>query len=246
MLPKLFFRFPASPGWVIAFAGFLLLAIGFALAARRGEAGATLTAYSPDAGRLIALVALSCIIIFSFSAAGSIRGWTVRYIAPLWTVMPIFCGIGALGLWRRNAAVASVAVAMFLLPNLLAYGLPGSALRSELAVQLRDDAALRSTLARDGVGLVYGDYLWVYHINFDSQESIAGVPSDIAYDYYHYGEHLRTRSVRWALIGSLGQISDWRRATRSGGTLLRSGDLWVFIAAAPASAADLLLSLRKS
>lgn len=246
LLPKLLFRYPASPDWLVLLAAFALVAIGFAIALKGGIPELIRSDRLNEVGQLLAFVLLASVLIFSFSAAGLIRGWTVRYITPLYVVVPVFYSIGAAGLWRWNRTLATFTVAALLIPNLVSYGLPGSTLRNELTTQLRDDRSLRERLARQHIHVVYGDYLWVYHLNFDSHEQIAGVPFQEAYDYYHYGDRLGTSRVRWALLGDLDQILAWSRAVGARGSLSRSGDLWVFIAKLPAAnSAHLFVALRR-
>lgn len=252
LIPKLLFRFPVWPDWPILLCAFAVVAAGFVLALTRGAAASE----SPDvlvssdalrgAAQLLALVLLACVLIFSFSAAGTIRGWTVRYIAPLYVVVPAFYGIGIAGLWRWSKTLAALTIAALLIPNLLSYGLPGSKLRAELTTQLDDNRKLRKVLAQHQVRAVYGDYVWVYHLNFDSREQIAGVSSEQPYDYYRYGERLDSSPVRWALLGGFDEVSAWRRVVGAQGSLMKSGDLWLFVANRPApSAAALFAALRK-
>lgn len=252
LIPKLLFRFPISPDWPILLGAFAVVAAGFVMALNRDaltSAGSDISEsldQLDSTAQLLALVFLACVVIFSFSAAGTIRGWTVRYVAPLYVVVPAFYGIGVVGLWRWSKALAALTIAALLIPNLLSYGLPGSKLRADLTTQLADDRKLREVFAQRHVRAVYGRYLWVYHLNFDSREQIAGVSSEEAYDYYRYGERLGSSPVRWALLGGFDEVSTWRRAAGAKGTLIKSGDLWLFVANRPArSAAALFAALRK-
>jgi hypothetical protein len=247
-LPKLFFR---SSGWwsetTLLIAAYAVVAIGFGVGLRRNAKAADCQ-YSPrDIGMLLLLVFIACVSIFSLSEAGSDRGWTVRYIAPLYQVAPLFCAIGIEALWRWSKVLSIAAVAALLVPNLLLYGLPGSSLRAGLTAELSDDARVREVLVRDHVQMVYGDYFSVYHLNFDSHERIAGVPSVAAVDYYRYGERLGASPVRWALLGGRDEVRRLAREVHAGGSLSRDGDLWLFVADRPAQdAAKLLAALRSS
>jgi hypothetical protein len=244
--PKLLFRFPAWPDWLILLVAFAFVVLGLSVALRRGIPDLISENQLKDAIQLVTITVISCVLIFSFSEAGTIRGWTVRYIAPLYVIAPIWYGLGIAGLWRRSRALTVLTVAALLIPNLLAYGLPGSALRSQLTNELADDLRLRDLLSADHVRMVYGDYLWVYHLNFDSQERIAGVPYQEAYDYYRYGDRLGTSSVKWALLGGLDEVLAWSRKVKARGTLSKSGDLWVFISNVPSpNAAALISALRR-
>jgi hypothetical protein len=140
-------------------------------------------------------------------------------------------------------AIASVAA--LLVVNLLWYPLPGSSLRRELTAELDNDVRLRALLTENRVRMVYGNYLWVYGLNFDTREQIAGVPFYAPYDYYNYGARLATASVRWAMLGGLDEVSGWVHEIGARGTLTSVGDLWLFIPDRPApNAARLLAALR--
>ena len=95
--------------------------------------------------------------------------------------------------------------------------------------------------------MVYGDYFWVYALNFDSGERVAGVPSAPVVDYFGYGPKLMTAPVRWALLGGKDEVE--RLASRVGarGKLLPDGQLWLFVSNRPApNAQQLLTELRQN
>lgn len=237
LIPKLLFR---SSGWwsetTLFIVAFLLAAIGFAFAGRRWR----------DVNQLLILVAISCVLIFTLSNAGTIRGWTVRYIAPLYLIVPVFCAIGTQSIWHRARWLAVTVATALITPNLFLYGLPGSSLRTELTAELRDDARLREILAAHHVRMLYGNYVWVYHLNFDSHESIAGVPFAVAVDYLDYGDQLGASAVRWAALGNPDEIAGWMKRTGAYGTIAPYEDLQLFIADRPApNAANLLAELRR-
>ncbi len=238
LLPKLFIRgyagFWSLPA-LLALA-YIVVLVGFVIAWRRKNV---------EVRQLALLVLAAVVLIFSFSHAGTIRGWTVRYIAPLYVVAPVACAIGIAAIWRRSKWLAVAVVAALVVPNLLLYGLPGSAQRADLATQLRNDERLRALLNRRGIRMVYGNYVWVYHLNFDSGERIAGVPFYAPFDYYAYGGALGTAPVRWAVEGGKDEALEWVRATGARGTTTTNGDLFVFIPDRPApNAAKLLMTLR--
>jgi hypothetical protein len=239
-MPKLLFHEPSGfwslPTLIVA--GYIMAAFGFIFAMRYGKQYASVSL-------LLALVIASCALIYVTSEAGSQRGWTVRYIAPLYLVVPIFCAIGVAGLWRRSHWIAVLAALLITLPNLPLYSLPGTGLRRELTADLASDAAFRELLTRDRVSMVYGDYFWVYHINFDSRERIAGIPTYAPYDYFDYAGSLKNQRVRWAVLGGLDEVRAWAHSMGARGTLVRDGDLWSFIAADPMRADALIASLRR-
>jgi len=239
MLPKLLFR---SSGWwsetTLLIAAYAVAAGGFALALRRN---------ARDVAPLLLLVAIACISFFSLSYAGSNRGWTVRYIAPLYVVVPLFLGLGIAALWSVSKVLSTATVAALLIPNLLLYGLPGSALRADLTRQLSNETQLLRVLAADRIEMVYGDYFWVYDLNFDSGERVAGVPSAPVVDYFSYGPKLGRSPVRWALLGGKDEVQRLARQVGVRGRITPDGQLSLFVSESAAPNAERLLSeLRKN
>jgi hypothetical protein len=238
LIPKLLVRLGGSwPETLLFTAADVAIAIGFAFAWRR----------RPEIAQLLALVIAACILIFSLSNAGSIRGWTVRYIAPLYLIVPVFAATGIQYIWRRSQVLAGAVVVALVLPNLFLYGLPGSSLRAELTQQFRDDQRLRQRLEQHNVRMLYGNYVWVYHLNFDCLERIAGVSFDVPFDYYNYGGRLGTAPIRWAALGNSDEVAGWIKRSGAHGTITPYEDLQLFIADTPApNAAKLLAALRRT
>jgi hypothetical protein len=197
--------------------------------------------------QLLALTFAATVLIFSLANAGSVRGWTDRYVAPFYLVVPLFLGIGVTTLWARSRIIAVLCAAALLVPNLLLYGLPGTPLRHALTTELRDDERLRALLAQRDVRLVYGNYVWVYHLNFDTHLRVAAVSRFQGDDYLNYGPALGTAPVRWAGIGNQEEIRAWAHTAHAQGSVAMDGPLYVFIADRPAvNAARLLSDLRNA
>lgn len=244
-IPNLLFR---SSGWwsetTLLMAAYAIVAIGFAITVRRNSGDRSSPNGVRELAMLVALVFGATVLIFSSAQAGSVRGWTDRYVAPLYDVVPLFLAIGVVTLWRWSRALATVCVAALLVPNLLLYGLPGTPLRTELTTQLRNDERLRALLAQHAVRMVYGNYVWVYHLNFDTQTRIAAIPFD-GPDYMSYGVGLGMAPVRWAAMGNLDEVHNWARVAHARGSITMDGPLYVFIADGPApNAARLLAQLH--
>jgi hypothetical protein len=243
-IPKLLVRVPAwwsVSTWLIV--GYIVVAVGFVVATRDDKAQPRARG---DTVTLLGLVFVSVILFYVFSNAGSMRGWTVRYVAPLYLMVPIVCAIGLAAVWRWSRWLVVVTIAMLIVPNLLLYSLPGTTTRTELTTGLADDARLRALLASRKVQMIYGDYFWVYHINFDSREQIAGIPSYAAGDYFHYDRRLGTAPVRWAMLGGREEVERWAKVLGAQGSEVADGDLTAFIVDRPApNASALVLSLRR-
>jgi hypothetical protein len=247
-LPNLLFR---SSGWwsetTLLIAAYVVAGIGFAIAVSRNRGDRSSANGTREVAQLLALVFAATVLIFSLANAGSVRGWTDRYVAPFYVVVPLFLGIGVAALWAWSRIIAVVCAAALLIPNLLLYGLPGTALRSQLTTELRDDERLRVLLAQRDVRLVYGNYVWAYHLNFDTHTRIAAVSRFTGDDYLNYGVALGTAPVRWAGIGNLDEVHTWERVAHAHGSITMDGPLYVFIADHPTpNAARLLTQLRSA
>jgi hypothetical protein len=248
MLPKLLFR---SSGWwsetTVLIVAYAIAAIGFAVMLRRNAPESTRPYSARELGLLLLFVFIASVALFSISQAGTFRGWTVRYIAPLYAVVPIFLGLGVEGLWSVSRAASVLTVAALLIPNLLCYGLPGSSLRAQLTTELSDYTRLERALVEHRIGMVYGDYTWVYDLNFDTHEQVAAVPKVPVVDYFDYGGELGTAPVRWAAIGAPDELRQEAASARAHGMLEKYGQLWLFVADRPApDAARLLAALRSN
>jgi hypothetical protein len=245
-LPQLFTYGGGPSTWLPLTAG-ILLALGALVASLRDDAATSDGALRPrELAWLCAGVALATFLLDVFSTAGSVRGWTVRYLTPLYVIAPIAFALGIDWLWRsRLRALALAALALLILPNVALYDLPGTPGRAVLGAQLDADREMRAFLASHRIGLVYGDYFDVYHINFDARGT-AAVPSIPALDYLGYGATLGRSPVAWAVVlppgagvpAALAGLGAGGRVEGFGGTRLfvashRSGD-----------AAELLAALR--
>ncbi len=248
LVPHLLFR---GSGWwpetLFLIAAYALAAIGFAAAIRRNSGGPARPFSPRDAGLLVLFVCIASAGIFSASGAGQLRGWTVRYIAPLYVIVPIFLGLGVEWVWSASRALSICIVAALLIPNLLLYGLPGSSLRAQLTAELSDYMRLEHALVRHRIQMVFGDYTWVYDLNFDSHEHIAAVPKSPWVDYFDYGSALGNSPVRWAAVGAPGEVEREAASAHVHGPVERYGQLWLLVADQPApNAAELLATLRSA
>jgi len=245
LIPHLLFR---TSGWwsetPVLVAAYTLAAIGFAMATHSATDCARPFTVR-ELGLLLLFVLIASVGIFSASGAGLSRGWNVRYIAPVYVVVPIFLGVGVERLWSSARALSAITVAALLIPNLLLYGLPGSSLRAQLTAELSDYMRLERTLVERHVTMVYGDYAWVYDLNFDSHETIAAIPKSPWVDYLDYGGKLGNAPVRWAVIGAPDEVRNEAAHAHGRGVPEKYGQLWVLIADRPApDAAKLLATLR--
>jgi hypothetical protein len=170
------------------------------------------------------------------STPGSIRGWTVRYVLPFYLVVPPLMGIGLAKLWQIRSWLAAGPIIAILGLNLMLYSLPGTAARGALTAELDEHQRLQTVLAEANVQALLGDYWLVYHLNFDSQRRILGIPLQTDVDYYNYARLLPERGLRWALVGRDASELE-RRTSKVGahGKIVAVDSLQVFL---PDSASD--------
>ncbi len=248
-LPQLLFYGSWPPGWfsIAIVTGYVLLGIGF-VAALRAEGRERAAIGARNAGTLALLVAAAVVLLYAWSQAGNARGWTVRYVVPLYVVLPPVFGIAALALARQNRWLAAAAVALVLFPNLPLYALPATATRAVLTEQLHADAAVGELLTRSKVTLVFGDYFTVYHLNFDARERLAAIPYQRQLDYMHYESTLPASGLRWAVLSYYPlQVQRWASAAQATGPMSHVGDLYVIVETRPATSTTTLLAmLRKA
>jgi hypothetical protein len=201
--------------WMSLCAGIAIAAGGF-IAAIRDRAPEPATYVRPrDIGWLVFGVVLTAFLLDAFSSAGSVRGWTVRYAAPVYPAAMLAFAAGIDWLWRsRSKALAFAAIALLVLPNLALYDLPNTRGRAALRAQLRGDRRMLAFLSSHGIGLIYGDYFDVYHYNFDARGTIAAIPSIPQLDYLGYEKALGHGPVRWAVVTSSSPAAPLARALR--------------------------------
>jgi hypothetical protein len=133
------------------------------------------------------------------TALGSQRGWTVRYMLPVWFIaIPLLAlFIGDVG--RRLPVVAALMAACVALVAVAGYEWPGSSAREFRTEAMHADVQLVRQLERAHANVAVGAYWSVYPLNFLTKEKIRGVPCDPRADYLHYGNELPSPS-RWALV----------------------------------------------
>ncbi len=247
-LPQLFAYGGAPAIWIPLTAG-LLLALGAFVASLRDDTATSDGALRPrELAWLCAGVALATFLLDVCSTAGSVRGWTVRYLAPLYVVAPIAFALGIDFLWRsRLRALAVAATALLIVPNVALYDLPGTPGRAVLRAQLNADRQMRDFLVAQRIGLVYGDYFDVYHTNFDAYGTAAAVPSIAALDYLGYGAMPRGSKVVWAVVlPPGGEVPPVVVRLSGGGRIERFGATRLFVASrASGDVPGLLAALRR-
>ena len=213
-----------------ACAGLMALARGAAALFRRlrGEPGRA-PAETP-----LLLVGLTVCLFATVSAAGEMRGLTVRYVLPLFLLMPAAAGLLAERAFRRGRGPGSLAAAgllAILVFNASGYVLPGSEDRRLWEKRRDADSDMIAFLGERGIQAVGGDYWAAYPVNFLSLRRVAGVPFQKDVDFYAVEAALGTQPLRWAVVGyTRAQIEKLIASTGDSGLLVEvSFERWVFI-----------------
>lgn len=149
---------------------------------------------------LFALVFFFMSSVNIFSAAGSSRGPTVRYLLPLYLIVPGLLALPARWLAIRSKLAAGALVGSILFFNLAAYYLPWTAERQRWREAAASDDRLFELLQRQGVDAVIGEYWQVYPINFYTRKRVSAVPFVPQHDHYQILRELDGRAMRWAVL----------------------------------------------
>ena len=214
-----------------------VIAIGVALALRRPETAPMAPGEDVRSAVALGLMVICFTLLVSVvSEPGSIRGWTVRYIAPLYLVMPFLLAIGLVVLARSNLWLAAVPALAILGVTLSLYSLPGSAKRAALTAELAQHERLRQRLVAAHVDAVVGDFWLVYHLNFDSNRTLPAVPFQRNSDYFGIAKRLPQQGLHWAMVAGTEEELQ-RRAARAGarGRIVDFEDIKIFLPDPPQS-----------
>ncbi len=149
---------------------------------------------------LLWLILATVAILYAFSEAGETRGYTVRYVLPLY--IPLAAGVGLLvdAVWRRSRLVAFVLAGLLVLFHVSGYYLPWTTQRLFLRDHLRLDGEVVRFLETNQIRWVCGNYWVVYPFVFESKRRVLGIPFTAEYDHYGFAQELPARPGRWALV----------------------------------------------
>ncbi|HXO39950.1 MAG TPA: hypothetical protein VN999_00765, partial [Thermoanaerobaculia bacterium] len=188
----------------------------------------------PDRGATAAVeraaLALSVLVIaasagvYLLSFAGSVRALPVRYVMPIYLVVPVLLALSLHRLAGRSPALAAALAAAVLAFNLASTLWPWTALRQQWAAAAVEDQRALRLLEQRQVTAVIGPYWLVYPLNFLSGEKVLAVPLDASTDFRHEIERLPPAPVRWALMSFRAEdLAPWARAAGVTGEPCRLG-----------------------
>jgi hypothetical protein len=201
---------PVLAIWVVALLWFLAAP---ALGRPRGSA------VPVSAWLLLTGVAVTTFLVNVLSAAGEVRGLTVRYTLPLLlaavpALASFLCAVARGG--RPGALLAIVLAAAIVLFNLAGFRWPGHPRRNHLEEIGGKQAAVVAALEKQRVQVIVGSLWVVYPMTFLSGEKVIGIPCEPEADHYNYTARIGTPE-RWLLLGGVqarGKIARW--AARAG------------------------------
>jgi hypothetical protein len=143
---------------------------------------------------------------------------SVRYLLPLYFVVPAVIAPALAALASRSRAAAAAGAAAIIVFDLAGASLPGTAARRDLETQTRYEDQLLSFLRGQHIDAVAGTDWEVYPIAFLSRERILPIPNDA--DYFRMENKLPGSPVRWALVaGSPEDLAARARRVGLHGTL---------------------------
>jgi hypothetical protein len=217
----------------------LFFLIGKAPARGKGRSD---TAVADPARALWPLVLLTFVAVVGFkgvSGAGMVRGGTVRYVLPLYLVLPVVLASFVTACAKRSKLVAAALVAFLVTFNLLFTNWPWTDARRRWAADAVSDSLLLGELERRQVEAVAGSYWKVYPINFLSREKIHAVPVEVPVDYFQVGAGLPPSPLRWALVApDAQQAALWSHQAGLGGQAMQVSPLYGLFVPAPMGARE--------
>jgi hypothetical protein len=176
---------------------------------------------------LVVLTFVAVVGLKAISDVGTIRGGTVRYVLPLYLVLPIVLASFVTACAKRSKLLAATLVAFLVTFNLLFTNWPWTDARRKWAADVASDSLLLAELERRQIDAVVGSYWKVYPINFLSHERIRAVPVEEPADYDHVGAKLPSSPLRWALVApDAQQVAMWSHQAGLGGQAMQVSPLY--------------------
>jgi len=158
-------------------------------------------------------------ILYVVSGAGAIRGWTVRYVVPVWLIAPLAATL-IVHYVRQRAAKVAVATCVLALAflNAVEYPIFRPQVRSSQVAGLAQQHEIIAWLQDHHRYVVIGNYWTVYSLNFDGRRTLIALPEHGPQDYLHYDRELPAKDIYVALLDEdLNHLQEWtKRIGRSG------------------------------
>ena len=198
---------------------------------------------------LLGLIAFFCTVLYVCSTAGSMRGWTPRYISPLYLTIPAMAAILFVLSPLAGRVVIVAAIVFLLAMNLRDYPFPFTRTRQRLQAELQSNYRLLAQLRQNHILGVLGDYWDVYDLNFDSQGRITAIPTNAASDIFDYESRIIHHKLTWALIDhDAAHLAQWQRTLGLAGKIIRvTAERYCFVPTInPPGRTDTFLALARA
>ena len=198
---------------------------------------------------LFALVLVAMAALNVVSVAGMSRGVTVRYVLPLYLVIPGIVAVLILWIGARSRWLAGAVAGLLLTFNVAGTYLPWTVERGRWVRSAANDDLVLRFLDRKQVDAVLGDYWLVYPINYFSRERIKGIPFRRKVDHYRLERQLGDKPLRWAVLSTQqdgGDLDAWVERSGLAGALRRRRGYGVFVLRERVPAPEFLECMRKA
>jgi 4-amino-4-deoxy-L-arabinose transferase-like glycosyltransferase len=210
------------PTLLISGAGILTCLLAAPLARwRRGGPGEDATAAERAEQAAWPLCALVVGVTFGLNVVSGANAepgptLTVRYLLPIYLVVPAILALTLLRIGRASRVLAALLAGIVLVFNLAGTYWPWTEARRQWARAAADDELALKALERQKATAVFGSYWVTYPFNFLSREAILGIPVESGVDWRKEAERLPPGApVRLVLLDtSPQQVACW--AARAG------------------------------
>lgn len=219
----------------------IVVSLGFACLLMIGLRGDNRSDYRRPSRVLVLFPII--VLLFGFalyigSGAGGVRGWTVRYVAPLYLMIPLGSAL-LLSRLRTDWAKAVTVLGVLVLAGLqsMEYPIFNSQVREQQTASLVKSETTIAWLRNNHINLAIGDYWTVYYLNFDGLRSVIALPLDAPEDYFDYGRELDSRRELHAALLDRNEahLDDWVKRLQEPGRIERiDSDLYAFVIEDPA------------
>ncbi len=230
--PWLFVDAPNLPNVSTLQAGRLLLLLG-ALAVVGAIAWRSRLRTRPGTVGVLALgVVLTSLVLYGASGAGNIRGWTIRYLVPMFFAVPLAAAAIYASASRSGfGSTVAACVAALALMNAMDYRIPGNWEKAEQRENFLRDQQTVGWMAAQNRTVVLGDYWLVYRLNFGFGTDIVGVPTPLFTDYLELKDRLPAgQPVRLALMAAEeSALRAWAARAGLPGRISQTPSAFVFV-----------------
>lgn len=122
------------------------------------------------------LLVFFAVVLFVFAKSLRANWWALRYLEPLYTVLPVLLAFGIYNIWKRSKIAAGTFACIILFCNIYSgvsvYRLWGDKDFVQDKLELPDTGELIKFLEEEGINRGYGHYWIAYRLTFETNERI--------------------------------------------------------------------------